>query len=349
MSDWYHNPFPDDDPKPNGQNGSPLQSRALFWPELARRPRAPYLIKGLIDLGTLVEVYGPSQSYKSFIMLDAGLHVAFGRSWCGRRVRQCGVLYVSAEGGGSITNRLDAWARHHEVDLAQVPFAVVTEPTNLLEEAGTNQLIADASRVPNLGLIIIDTAARVMPGGKEDTEAMSRLVAAADAIRLATGAAIIIIHHTGKEEGRGSRGSTVLPFASDTGLATSKDDATKIATLQHVRSRDSEGGDTFLFKLDVEDLYTDDEGDTVRAALAVHLDTAGRTSAKRKPLPRLTAKQKIALDALERAISANGKPAPAHNYIPSTATVVDLDLWRRHYLAATSNSDGQSEDTRRHA
>ncbi len=41
------------------------------------------------------------------------------------KVRQAGTLYVNAEGGVAIRNRLDAWRRHHDVDLDGHDIALV--------------------------------------------------------------------------------------------------------------------------------------------------------------------------------------------------------------------------------
>ena len=135
-------------------------SRAKFWPELAQLPRPEYLVKGVLDTGCLAEVFGPTSCGKSFLATDLGLHIAEGWEWNGHRVRQAGVLYVSAEGGAAIINRLDAWQRHHGIKLDKTAFGVVLQPTNLLTPEGVSQVIADAEGVPDLRLIELDTAAR---------------------------------------------------------------------------------------------------------------------------------------------------------------------------------------------
>ena len=167
-----------------------FKSRALFWSDLQRIPRPEYLVKGVIDQGSFAEIYGSFGTGKSFLGVDIGIHVAAGWDWQGRRVRQAGVLYVSAEGGGGIINRLDAWQRHHGEALDDIAFACVIEPTTLLDNEGVDQVLADAAKVPNLGLVFIDTAARVMPGTDEGAEDMGKLVSACDRIRAELGAAI---------------------------------------------------------------------------------------------------------------------------------------------------------------
>ena len=273
------------------------------------------------------------------------LHVAAGRPWFGRRVHRCGVLYVSAEGGTSIKKRLAAACERLGINIDEIDFGAVIAPTNLLDTNGIDQLIADARAVPNIGLIIIDTASRVMPGGKEDTEAMSLFVRACDIVRNVVGAAILVIHHTGKDQTRGSRGGSGLPAAADAVAAFSQEG--KIRNIELANARDGEIGPIGSFVLGVVDLGIDDDGDPITSCV-VEPNGATEPSAKPepKPKPKLNARDQIALDTLRQALAAHGTAAPAHNYIPSSATVILVDLWRRFYLAATSNNNDVCEDSR---
>jgi RecA-family ATPase len=77
--------------KQNG-SGHRVQSRALNWQQLIAIPKPTYIVKGIIEQGVLAEIYGPTQSGKSFLATDLALHIGFGWNWRGRRVRQGGVL-----------------------------------------------------------------------------------------------------------------------------------------------------------------------------------------------------------------------------------------------------------------
>ena len=306
--------------------GSPLRSRAMFWPELVKLPRPEYLVKGVLDAGCLAEIYGPTSCFKSFLGTDIGLHIAAGWAWNGHKVRQAGVLYVNAEGGAAIINRLDAWRQHHDESLDDLAFAVVIEPTSLLDPAGVGQVIADAGTVPDLGLIFIDTAARVMPGGDEGAETMSAFVAACDRIRAETGAAVCVIHHSGKDSSKGSRGSTVLPFGADTLIEVSKDEATKIATADLIKQRDGATGPLLNFNLRVIELGTDADGDAITSCVIEPTD--------KKPAKSTTPKQRRALDVLSNVTADHGQPAPDAVHYPAGAQTVHVDLWRENLFKA---------------
>ena len=303
------------------------RSRALFWPDLRKLPRPEYLVKGVLDAGTLAEIFGPTSCGKSFLGTDLGLHIAAGWDWNGHKVRQAGVLYVNAEGGAAIVNRLDAWQRHHGESLDELAFAVVIEPTSLLDAAGVDQVIADAAKVPDLGLIFIDTAARVMPGGDEGAESMSSFVAACDRIRAEISAAVCVIHHSGKDTSKGSRGSTVLPFGADTVIEVSQDAATKIATAHLNKQRDGATGELLNFNLKVIELGTDADGDPITSCVIEPTDH------KPAKTTTTTPKQRRALDVLNNILSDHGKPAPGTKHYPAGA-VVDVSLWRENLLQA---------------
>ena len=300
--------------------GGARLSRALFWPDLEKLPRPEYLVKGVLDAGCLSEIFGPTGCGKSFLATDLGLHIAAGRDWYGRKVRQAGVLYVNAEGGAAIVNRLDAFRRHHGIDLAGIPFAVVIEPTTLLDPAGVNQVIADAARVPGLGLVEIDTAARVMPGGDEGAESMSSFVAACDRIRAVTGAAVNVIHHTGKDTSKGSRGSTVLPFGADTVIEVTRDATTNIASARLNKQRDGAIGPLLNFTLKVIEVGVDVDGDTITSCVIEYTD--------RKPAKTTTPTQRRAMEVLHNVLIDQGKPAPDANHYPAGARVADVTVWR---------------------
>jgi hypothetical protein len=306
----------------NGK-GDALVPRTLKGAAIRALPDPDYIVKGVVDKGALAEFFGPPKCGKSFAALELALHIVAGTPWFGRRIHRCGVLYVSAEGGTGIKKRLEAATRRLGLDLDALNFGTVILPTNLLEHGDVEQLIVDAQDVDDIGLIIIDTASRVMPGGKEDTEAMSRLVAACDAIRTATGAAVLLIHHTGKDQSRGSRGGSVLPAAVDANVAFARDDQTRLHSAELVAARDGETGPIASFMLDVVTLGIDADGDASTTCVLVPSDLP-KDVAQGRARP---AQGDLAFEFLVDTMARYGQPAPAHAHIP-TGTVVPITLWR---------------------
>jgi len=102
-----------------------------------------------------------------------------------------------------------------------MPFLAITSPIDLCSDAADlERLIAMVRGIDigtPIGLIIIDTLSRVMAGGNENSpEDMGALVRNIDRLRAETGAATILVHHSGKELARGARGHSLLRAAADT-------------------------------------------------------------------------------------------------------------------------------------
>src|SRR5215471_8774592 len=64
------------------------------------------LIKGWWQAAEISLMYGETGCRKTFLMLSMGLSVALGRNWGGCKVAQGGVVYVAAEAGRSLLNRV---------------------------------------------------------------------------------------------------------------------------------------------------------------------------------------------------------------------------------------------------
>ncbi|MBK8184858.1 MAG: AAA family ATPase [Candidatus Competibacteraceae bacterium] len=147
--------------------------------------------------------------------MDLACHVAIGRAWCGQPVKKGRVVYVAGEGRNGLSKRFRAWFDHHGEQPRNISLLLM--PIALMDPASVAALLADIRTLPEApALVIIDTLNRNFgPGDENSTADMTKAVAGLDAIRTATGAAILGIHHSGHvEKGRG-RGSSVLLGAVD--------------------------------------------------------------------------------------------------------------------------------------
>jgi hypothetical protein len=176
------------------------------------------LINGVLDLDTTAWLIGESGSYKSFIALDLAAHVGLGRPWRGREVAQGDVVYIVAEGARGMRLRVDAWEREHG-PMKGVRF--LPRPVQAASGAAWDVLVAACRRLRPV-LVIIDTQARVTLGLEENSNTdMGRYVAAVDAIRTATAACVLTVHHIGRD-GRNARGASALDGAQDAELKIEK-------------------------------------------------------------------------------------------------------------------------------
>ncbi len=72
-----------------------------------------YFAKGIVGPGDIAVFFGESGVMKSFVVTDVGLHVGSGRSWCGRRVKQTGVLFILGEGAAGYSQAHPGMGKRH--------------------------------------------------------------------------------------------------------------------------------------------------------------------------------------------------------------------------------------------
>ena len=185
--------------------------------------KAPtYLIQDWYDRETLIVTYGESNSGKTHVVLDQSLAIAAGRAWGGKKVEQGLVVYVAAEGGKGVRRRVMAH-RIFRPENKNLPFSLVVHPINLMHNtADTKALVAlvkaeEARHGQKCVMVVVDTLSRALAGGDENSSAdMGAFVKRCDEIRFATGAALHVIHHAGKNTAKGARGHSLLRAAVDT-------------------------------------------------------------------------------------------------------------------------------------
>lgn len=214
------------------------------------------LIEGVVGRGAMVVLYGDSNCGKTFAAIDMGASVARGVEWLGKPTDTGLVVYLATESPGSVQTRLKAYQRYHGL---KVPgFVIVKSPINLYDgEADTTAIIDLVSELESehgvkVALIFGDTLARLVAGANENSgEDMGVVVRNVDAIRSATGAAFVLIHHSGKDATRGARGWSGLRAATDTEIEVTSDDASGVRTAEITKQRDLPGkGDRLGFRLE---------------------------------------------------------------------------------------------------
>lgn len=293
-----------------------------------------YIVKGVLSQGAMSVVYGPSNSGKTFLALDLAFHIAIGAPWRGRRVKQSAVLYLAAEGGRGVTNRIAALKQ--DTGVCDVPLALRRAGLDLLHNQANLQELVDLSRAvqenfPEMPLlIVIDTLSRIMAGGDENSAAdMTALIRNIDAIREATGAHIMLVHHTGKDTARGARGHSSLRAATDTEIEVGNDNGARAALV--TKQRDYQGGETFAFGLKSVTLGHDQDGDEVTSCVveAVDEETHQAAVAQKKGLG---GNQKLIADVFDQMLGDGlGKPNPGGTGMPESGKfwTVELEELRR--------------------
>jgi hypothetical protein len=248
-------------------------------PELLKQQQhLDWTIEHWLESGTLGVVVGPEGSFKSFLVSDWGMSVATDREWQGMRVKPGRVLFIAGEGRTGLIRRMRGWCMHHEAVADQLYLG--RSPIELIGPE-------DAERIAELGqfaLVVIDTLARNFgPGSENDQRDMSEAVKNADRIREATGAAVLLVHHTpleGREEGKlRPRGSSALAGAADAIFTVQFDKASKVVTVSSIKQKDAPNPETKFLSFEVVDLGERDNFDNEIATIVL-CDTQKRPVAK---------------------------------------------------------------------
>jgi hypothetical protein len=306
-----------------------------------------YIIKHLLGSAGMAVIYEEPGAGKTFFALWLALCVAADFSFFGRRVRRCGVIYIAAEAGGSIENRVEAPKREFDFP-ADMPFAAITSPINLCSnDADLDRLIAAINAAAAafgmpVGLIVIDMLSRVLAGGNENgPDGMGAVVFNCDRIREKTGVYLALVHHSGKDASRGSRGHSLLPAAIDTEIEVTRDEGSKISTARVTKQRDLPTEGSFSFTLRQIELGVDQDSDPVTSCVVEEAESTDAPKTKRAKLP---AAQRRALQLLADAVDRAGEIPPASNHIQNGIACVTEELWRRYcYEGGISAGDQEAK------
>lgn len=204
-------------------------------------PTPSWLVQGVIPEDSFVTLFGPPGATKSFWALDAALSIASGVNFHGKPVDQGTVLYLVGEGLRGVHWRIQAWREahpEHDPEILYKNFIIIPTTVRLLDGHDRELLSNTAADLENLKLLVVDTWARALTGGDENSAGDAGVaIEALENIRRVHGNSSLVIHHTGNEGSR-ERGSTALRGASDTSLRMFHDVPNNISKLECVKMKD---------------------------------------------------------------------------------------------------------------
>ena len=248
--------------------------RRFYWANEARHiPPPRWLVSDLIPERGLVLLFGESSSGKSTIAVDLGMRIATGTKLMNRCCQRGMVLHVAGEDEAGLRLRLRAYEQRYG-GVTDAAYAVIKGGLNLADSASVDALIDDvqaagAERGEPAALVIIDTLARCAVMEENSSSAMSEVVAACDRIRERTRAAVLIVHHTGKDKEAGARGSSALRAAVDTEIAVKI--KTDCRAVHVTKQRNGEAQIGWQFALCPLEVTQDEHGRSVTACYVDHL------------------------------------------------------------------------------
>ena len=216
-----------------------------------------YVVKGVIPANSLCSTYGASGSYKSFLACSWACHVATGIPWGGRRVVHGAVMYVVGEGGIGVPRRIKAWEL---VNSEQVKNLYLVNREMVIAARQVEQETGKPVR-----MIILDTLARCFGGSDEnDARDMGAFVHGCDELKRRTGATVLVIHHSGKDETKGARGSSAFRAALDAEYRIRREGAgSEALVIACTKMKDAEELKEMACDLREVELFKDEGGELI--------------------------------------------------------------------------------------
>jgi AAA domain/Toprim domain len=282
----------------------------------------PYIIKEryFLPRSGIGLIGGQSGAGKTFVVVDLAVSVASGQPFFGLPIKQLyGVAYVATEGGAGLTKRIAAAIAGRETK-PRIPIAYLTEGIgDLMKTENVRKLIEKLKRqdsefvdlfgVP-LGLVIIDTVATSFIMEDENAKDAVAVANHMSEISKATSAFVLGVHHYGKNQELGLRGSSAFRANVDQVIAVlaRRDGKGNVKKRELALEKNREGveGDLGRFELTEITLGTDRDRDPIMSCHVAPVTDWDDEAEVKAPKPAKVTQQDLALDALHEAIERHG-------------------------------------------
>lgn len=295
--------------------------------------KVKWLVKDMLPAKSFCAIYGRSGAGKSFFAMYLAAMVAAGREAFSCDVQQGDVVYLALEGGAGLRRRRDALMQRYDLP-DDLPVHFVKAQMNLRSSLEDLQALIEVIRERGIkpAVIFVDTLARAYAGGEENSSAeMMQFVSVMAALQDALDCAVCVVHHTGKDESRGMRGSSALLAAVDAELELTRisdDDAEEpVCTVKSTKQKDGMDGLSWSFRLDLMHVSPLDPDAT---SLVVNPLNDADVAKRKASQQRMPPGQKLVFDALKMAIEEAGESVGLPQ-IPVGARCVKASLWREYF------------------
>ena len=303
----------------------------------AMAPRSvEWVVKHQVERGYIGELFGPANVGKSAIALDLAARIATGLCYAHHKVMTGDVLYVAGEGYAGLGRRLKGWSLQHQLVPSRVFLTRSAVP--LSEKRAITLLLddVDANWVEPV-LIVIDTLSRNYgPGSENDDETMRAFVSGLERLRDHTGAAIMVVHHTGHSTTERSRGHSSFYAALDYSLRVEADKKELgLVRMSCAKMKDHPYPADMGYTLRPVALgLADDDGEAITGVVALERDVsvlAAKFEGKADVTKALKTHEHDALKALLSACQLEGEAAPEDAYEQGAKKVVRVEVWREAF------------------
>ena len=298
--------------------------------QLTSKPRPnDWLIKDIIESNNYGMIFGEPESGKSLLTLDMAFCISNGLPWNGHPTKQGNVAYVAGEGHTGLGRRVKALELMYNTKTDNLFFSEM--PASLTDEHSVKDVANTIKAVcADPVLIVVDTLHRNFGSGDENSAGdFGTATNHIDTHLRNTGAAVILVHHSGHGAKDRSRGSSSIKAALDVEYNVTKNQE-NIVSMVCTKSKDFNKPKPQNFEINEVDLgWKDEDGQPIKS---INLEGyEGHVS--RGKIKELSHRNKQILATLTEAVEAFGEEP--NNAIRRKYTcykhdkVVSTDNWRK--------------------
>lgn len=306
---------------PGAANDNKIRGKLVFMGEDREYVPRPELVRNTMPRTGVGFIGGQSGSWKTFFSIHSATCFMTGEPLAGRDIeRTGGVVYLAAEGEGTIEGRLKARRTKLNRPDVELPFYLLTGMGAVSDAAGYRALESrlreaadDMRKRFNVSLValIIDTVAAagfIAEDKENDPGAWQKVFDGLQPISKNLDCVIILVHHAGKNASAGLRGSSNARAGADFALmlACDRDEITGLTAnhyLHLAKSRDAPEGPIAAVNSESVVIGSREDGSSV-TTLVLDFDTSGRVPTRK---PRPTKTERPFRDAFECALADHGE------------------------------------------
>jgi hypothetical protein len=182
-----------------------------------------------------------------------------------------------------------------------------------------NEGKAIAKAIGRADLIVIDTLAQVTPGANENaSEDLGKALDQCAGIHRATGATVLLVHHSGKDASKGARGWSGVRAAADAELEVERGAGRVLRT---TKQKDGDDNGEWGFELEVVNIGVDEDGDPITSCIVKETEVNKAKAVMKKLGPR----EKVLVDAFQVIAASQTEGIELEGVVEEAFARVDLE------------------------
>ena len=293
---------------------------------MASISKPDWLIKGILERGSMNLLFGESGAGKSLFAMDWAFCAANGENWHGHKVKEeLKTLYILGEGFRGASMRFKALSQKYSLTPKNIRLS--RRSINLLDNREADEIIKIVTELDFIpDIIIIDTLHRNMVGDENSSEDMAMYIKSIELLARRLNSAVVTVHHSGHGDKGRSRGSSSIKAAMDAEFCVTKNGDG--ITFSCTKSKDFGFGNEMSFvikevELDGEVFYDEDDDKQITSVYLEYMGVA-------KDESKLPAYEEYVLSGLIKALETTQKLGGLRTILAPTEFVVTLEEWRPH-------------------